>query len=219
MTELFATGNTEDMFYKVMDFWDDPEIVQWFRSRGYMLYNHIYFEDRPARHINGSSNSIWRSYSSQLSWCTLQCTSIYGKESAASCPRSFGESGKYFNPFAFLNNILLQSLGKSGVCTRFRTAACRYKAGSRRQWRVSHSLLSVRARIRHAQRKLHNPYIRLGIIQRFLVGSHAEVSLGSYLCARYHLLIQARQDGASLLRNQRTISYAKFFISYIRCSR
>jgi hypothetical protein len=47
LTELLSTGNSEDIYYKVMDFWDDPEIVQWFRSRGYTLYSRIYIENHP----------------------------------------------------------------------------------------------------------------------------------------------------------------------------
>ncbi|KAF8174269.1 other/AgaK1 protein kinase [Pholiota molesta] len=47
LAKLLSTGNSEDIYYKVMDFWDDPEIVQWFLSRGYTLYKRIYIENHP----------------------------------------------------------------------------------------------------------------------------------------------------------------------------
>jgi hypothetical protein len=48
MTELLKEGSTDDMYYKIMDFWDDPELVQWFHSHGYTLYNRVLEEGNPA---------------------------------------------------------------------------------------------------------------------------------------------------------------------------
>jgi hypothetical protein len=41
MTELLTEGPTDDMYYKIMDFWDDPVLVEWFRSHGYTLYRRV----------------------------------------------------------------------------------------------------------------------------------------------------------------------------------
>lgn len=47
MTELLKEGSTDDMYYKIMDFWDDPELVQWFHSHGYTLYNRVLERGNP----------------------------------------------------------------------------------------------------------------------------------------------------------------------------
>jgi hypothetical protein len=47
MTEILKEGPTDDMYYKIMDFWDDPELVRWFHSHGYTLYRRIMDKGEP----------------------------------------------------------------------------------------------------------------------------------------------------------------------------